>query len=185
MSRAAVLAAALLAAGPPAPASIAFGSVQLGKAARHIVRVRPLAFAVSGAGFSAARTRDGVLVVFEPYEPEEQATGALVLRLHSGLRRIPLRGRGVDTLPPIVTVQADTAARGDRALRIHFAATDNDLVVAFTVAVPGQPLRRLSWPASNVRWRVPRTFHGTARVTVTAVDRVGNRASATTTAQIR
>ena len=181
MSRAAVLAAAMLVSGAP-PASINFGSVQLGGAARHVLRVPALAAAASGAGFSATSAPKGVLIVFEPYELDEEATGTLTLRTGSGLVRIALRGHGIDTIPPSVTVKTPHAARAGRWLTIHFAATDNDLVSACTLKVEGHVVGRLSWPASTFRWQVPTGVRGSVRISVTAVDRAGNRASATSSA---
>jgi hypothetical protein len=54
-------------------------------------------------------------------------------------------------------------------------------VRARALEVSGDVIVRLPWPASMYRWRVPR---GTARarITVVAVDRAGNRGSATTAA---
>src|SRR5207302_6724401 len=109
MSRAVVLAAALLVSGAPPPA-IDFGSVQLGAAALHVLRVPALGIDISGVGFSATRTRGGVLIAFEPYELDERVTGALTLRTRSGRVRIALRGHGVDKIPPAVTVETPRAA---------------------------------------------------------------------------
>jgi hypothetical protein len=179
MSRAALLAAVLLPLGAP-PASIDFGPVQLGDAAPHTLRVHALGVAVSGAGFSAARTPSGVLILFEPYELDEEATGALTLRTRSGVVRIKLRGLGIDTVPPGVEVATPRAARVGRPLTIRFAATDNDLVTTCTIKFRGHVIGRLGWPASAFRWLVPTGLRGPARITVIAVDRAGNRASATT-----
>jgi hypothetical protein len=181
MSRAALLAAVLLPAGAP-PASIDFGSVQLGDAAPHTLRVQALGAAVSGAGFSAARTPSGVLIVFEPYELDEEATGALTLRTLSGVVRVKLRGRGIDTVPPSVAVETPRAAGAGRPLTIRFAATDNDLVTTCTLEVRGRVIGRLDWPASTFRWKVPTGLRGSVRITVIADDRAGNRASATSKA---
>ena len=74
MSAAALLAAALLVPGGP-PAAIDFGPVQLGGSATHVLSVPALGVTASGAGFSATRTHGGVLIVFEPYELHERATG--------------------------------------------------------------------------------------------------------------
>jgi hypothetical protein len=181
MSRAALLAAALLVPGAP-PASINFGSVELGDAASYLLRVPALAATASGPGFSATSTHGGVLIVFEPYELDEEATGTLTLRMRSGLVRIALRGHGIDAIPPSVAVKTPHAARAGRPLTIHFAATDNDLVSTCTLKVEGHVIGRLSWPASTFRWLVPTGLRGSVRISVIAVDRAGNRASATSSA---
>lgn len=174
----ATLAAALVVPEPP-PAAIDFGSVQLGAAAPHTLRVHALGVAASGAGFSATRTPDGVLIVFEPYELDEVATGTLTLRMRSSRVRIVLHGHGIDTVPPGVHVDTPHIAVAGRPLTIHFAATDNDLVSTCTLEVGGHVVGRLSWPASTFRWLVPTGRVGPTRVTVIAVDRAGNRASTT------
>jgi hypothetical protein len=180
MSRAAVPAAVVLALGGP-PASVDFGSIELGGAAHQTLPVPALGVSAGGAGFSATRTPRGVLVVFEPYEPGEEATGVLVLRLRSGrLVRVALHGRGIDTKPPSVTVATPQAVRAGRPLVVRFAATDNDLVRTCTLAVDGRVVARTAWPAARFRWRVPLRLRGTVRLTITAVDRAGNRASAST-----
>jgi hypothetical protein len=181
MSRAALLAAALLVPSAP-PASIDFGPVQLGGAAQHTLRVSALEATASGAGFSATRIHDGVLIVFEPYELNEQATGTLTLKTHAGLVHIALRGHGIDTIPPRVTVETPQAAHAGRPLRIHFNATDNDLVLTCTLKVGGQVIGRLPWPVSTFRWMVPHGLRGELQITVVAVDRAGNHTSATTRA---
>jgi hypothetical protein len=181
MSRAALLAAALLVPSAP-PAAIDFGPVQLGGAAPHMLRVHALGAAASGAGFSATLTRGGVLIVFEPYDLDAEATGTLVLRMRSGFVRIALRGQGIDTIPPRVAVRTPQAAQAGRPLTIHFAATDNDLVSMCTLKVAGHVIGRLIWPASTFRWLVPTGFAGPVRITVIAVDRAGNLASATSRA---
>jgi hypothetical protein len=178
MSRAVLLTVALLVSSAP-PASINFGSVELGGAALHMLSVSALGVSVSGAGFSAARTRGGVLIVFEPYELKERATGVLTLKMRSGFVRIKLRGNGIDTIAPVVTVETPHGATHGRPVTIHFDATDNDLVGTCTLKVRGHVIGRLSWPVSTFRWRVPAGFSGPVRVTVVAVDRAGNRASAT------
>ena len=178
MSPAALLAAALLV---PAglPASIDFGAVQLGGAALRRVAVPALAVSVSGAGFSATRTAHGVLIVFEPYELHEQATGTLTVRTAAGVVRVVLHGHGIDTIPPVVTVETPRAARAGRFMTIRFAATDNDLVRSCTLTVAGRVIARLPWPASSFRWRVPSALGAHTHVTVVAVDRAGNRTSVT------
>jgi hypothetical protein len=87
----------------------------------------------------------------------------------------------MDTIPPRVTVETPHAARAGRLLTIHFAATDNDLVEACTLSVDGRPIGRVSWPASTFRWHLPAGRGGVVRITVTAVDRAGNRAAAVST----
>jgi hypothetical protein len=181
MSRAALLAAALLAPGAH-PASIDFGLVELGGAARRALRVSALEADASGAGFSATRTRGGVLIVFEPYELDEEARDVLRLRMPSGFVRIALRGRGVDTISPTVTVKTPHSATAGRPLTIDFAATDNDLVSTCTIKVDGHVVGRLSRPASTFRWLVPTGLRRSVRVTVIARDRAGNHASATSKA---
>jgi hypothetical protein len=178
MSPAALLAAVLLVPAG-APASIDFGAVELGGAALHRLAVPALGVSASGAGFSATRTAHGVLIVFEPYELHEQVTGTLTLRTASGIVRVALHGHGIDTIPPVVTVETPRAARVGRSLTIRFAATDNDLVRSCTLTVAGRVIARLPWPASAFRWRVPTGLGVGARITVVAVDRAGNRTSAT------
>jgi hypothetical protein len=178
MGRAALLAAVLLVpAGPPA--SIDFGSVQLGGAASHRLAVPALSVTASGAGFTAARTKGGVLIVFEPYELHEQAAGTLTLRTASGLVRIALHGHGIDTIAPKVSVETPRFAHAGGTLTIRFSATDNDLVRSCTLTMNGRVIARLRWPASAFRWAVPAGLGTPARITVIAVDRAGNRASAT------
>jgi hypothetical protein len=177
MSRAALLAAALLVQAAP-PASIDFGPVELGGASLHRLAVPALGVSASGAGFSATRTHGGVLVVYEPYELHEISTGLLVLRTASGVRRIALRGHGVDTVRPVVTIETPRGARTGRVLTLRFSASDNDLVKTCILSVAGHVIARLPWPASTFHWRVPAGLRHT-RVTVVAVDRAGNRGAAT------
>src|SRR3954468_8149032 len=181
MSRGMLLAAALLLSAAP-PASIDFGPVQLGGAASRRLAVPALAVTAAGAGFSAARTRGGVLIVFEPYELHEEVVGHLTLVTRKGLVRIGLRGLGFDTIPPTVTVETPRAVRTGRTVTIRFSASDNDLVRACTLENGGRVIARLPWPASTYRWRVPRRAGAHARITVVAVDRAGNRGSATSRA---
>jgi hypothetical protein len=181
MSRAALLAAVLLFPSAP-PVSIDFGPVQLGGAARHVLHMSVLDATASGAGYSATRTHGGVLIVFEPYELHEQATGTLTLKTHAGLVQIALRGHGIDTIPPQVTIETPKAAHAGRRLRIHFDATDNDLVRTCTLEIGRHVIARLSWPATTFDWIVPTGRRGPLRITVVAVDRAGNHASATTRA---
>jgi hypothetical protein len=176
MSRAAVVAAVLLVRAG-APASIDFGAVQLGGAALHRLAVPALGVSASGAGFSATRTAHGVLIVFEPYELHEQASGTLTLRTAGGVVRIALRGHGIDTIPPVVTVATPRVARTGQVLTIRFAATDNDLVRSCTLRVADRVIALLPWPAFAFRWRVPSGLGAHTRVTVVAVDRAGNRTS--------
>jgi len=183
MSRAALLAAALFLPAAPAlpanpPRAIDFGPVQLGGAAHHTVAIAG-GVSASGAGFSATETARGVLVVFEPYELDEIAAGTLTVRTPTGVVRVALRGRGVDTIRPRVTVATPRFARAGRPLTIRFAAVDNDLVRICTLTVAGRVVARLPWPVSAYRWQVPRTVGSRMRVTVTAIDRAGNRGSAT------
>ncbi len=179
MSPAALLAAAMLVpAGTPA--SIDFGGVELGGAALHRLAVPALAVSATGAGFSATRTTHGVLIVFEPYELHEGVTGTLTLRTRSGVRHIALHGHGIDTIPPVATIETPRSARVGRPLTIRFAATDNDLVRSCTLTAGGRVIARLPWPASTFRWRVPVGLGARARITVVAVDRAGNRTSVTT-----
>ncbi|MDX6485805.1 MAG: hypothetical protein QOF43_958 [Gaiellaceae bacterium] len=178
MNGAALLAAALFAPAAT-PASIDFGAVQLGDAAPRLLRVQATDVTASGAGFSAALAPGGVLIVFEPYERGEPATGTLTLRTSSGTTRIKLRGIGIDTVAPRVTVEMPDVSRSGKRMTIRFSAIDNDLVTAMTLEVRGKVIGRLSWPASTYRWIVPAGLHGHVRITVSAVDRAGNRASAT------
>ena len=180
MVPAALPAAVLLVVAGPPPASIDFGSVELGSAARQSFAVRASAASASGAGFSATRTAGGVLVVFEPYERGEEATGVLTLSMRSGLVRVALRGRGIDTRAPAVTVVTPRTASAGRVLTIHFAATDNDLVRRCSLELAGHVIASVTWPATAFRWFVPRALHGRIRLTVSVVDRAGNHASAST-----
>ena len=72
-----------------------------------------------------------------------------------------------------------TATAG-RPLQIRFDASDNDLVSTCTLKIDGHTVGRLLWPASTFRWLVPAGIRGPIRITVVAVDRAGNHASATT-----
>ena len=173
-----LLAAALLLPAAP-PASIDFGSVQLGGAASRRLAVPALAVTASGAGFSATRIAGGILIVFEPYELHEEADGLLRLRTRAGLVRIALHGRGIDTFSPNVTVATPRGARVGRTLTIRFTATDNDLVRVCLLEVGGRVIARLPWPASAYRWIVPHGLRARERITVVAVDRAGNRGAAT------
>jgi hypothetical protein len=132
-----------------------------------------------GAGFSATRTHRGVLIVFEPYELHEQAKGALTLETRSGPVRIALRGHGVDTIVPRVTVETPRGAAAGRPLTIRFAATDNDLVRSCSIEIAGRAVAHSLWPVSTFRWQVPRGLRGRITIRVVAIDRAGNRGSAT------
>ena len=81
-----------------------------------------------------------------------------------------------------MTIETPQRAHAGRRLRIHFDATDNDLVRTCTIEIGRHIIGRLSWPASTFHWFVPTGLHGPLRITVVAVDRAGNRASATTRA---
>jgi hypothetical protein len=177
--RAALLVVALVFPTAP-PASIDFGAVQLGGAASRVLRVSAFDVTAAGAGFSATRTKGGVLIVFEPYELAEHATGRLMLRTASGVVHIRLLGHGIDTIAPRVAVETPRAVTAGQALQIRFSATDNDLVKTCTLMVDGNAIGRLPWPSSIFRWLVPTGLRGPIRITVVAVDRAGNRASATT-----
>ena len=119
--------------------------------------------------------------MFEPYELHELATGRATLRTRTGIVRIKLRGRGIDTIRPTVSVATPRGARGGRVVTIHFDVSDNDLVRVCLLEVAGRVIARVPWPASTYRWRAPRGL-GRARVTVVAVDRAGNRGVATSRA---
>jgi hypothetical protein len=181
MSRGMLLAAVLLLPAAP-PASIDFGSVQLGGAASRRLAVSALSVTAAGAGFSAARIRGGVLIVFEPYELHEEVVGHLTLVTRKGLVRIALHGRGIDTIPPTVMVETPQAARAGRVVTIRFTASDNDLVRACALETGGRVIARLPWPVSTYRWHVPHGGGAHARITVVAVDHAGNRGSATSRA---
>jgi hypothetical protein len=181
MSPAALLAAFLLVPSAP-PASINFGPVQLGSAARRMLQVSALNATASGAGFSATRTHGGVLIVFEPYELDEQATGKLTFKTRTGIVTIALSGHGIDTIPPRVVVETPRAAHAGKRLRVHFDATDNDLVRSCTLKIGRHVIGRLAWPVSTYDWLVPTGLRGPLQITVVAIDRAGNHASATTRA---
>jgi hypothetical protein len=163
----------------PPPALIDFGPVQLGGAATQRVSLPALRLVASGAGFSAARTAGGILIVFEPYELREVATGSVRVRTRTGVVRIRLRGHGIDTIRPTVTVSTPHGVRAGSVVTIRFAASDNDLVRACTLRVGGRVIARLRYPASVYRWRVPSGLRARERITVVAADRAGNRRTAT------
>jgi len=159
------------------PATVDFGAVQLGDAAHRLLRVQALSVVASGPGYSAALANGGVLIVFEPYELEEEIIGALRLKTRSGVVKVALRGHGIDTIRPSVEVETPRNAVAGRPVTIRFAATDNDLILTCTLLVRGHMIGRVVWPASSYRWHVPRTLRGRVRLTVVAVDSAGNRAS--------
>jgi hypothetical protein len=163
----------------PPPALIDFGRVQLGGAATQRVSLPALGLTASGAGFSAARTAGGILIVFEPYELREPATGSVRVRTRGGVVRIRLRGRGIDTIRPSVTVATPHGVHAGSVVTIRFEASDNDLVRACTLRVGGRVIARLRYPASAYRWRVPSGLRARERIKVVAVDRAGNRRAAT------
>jgi hypothetical protein len=159
--------------------AVDFGAVQVGSAALRTLPAPARIVSISGVGFSAARSSRGVVVAYEPYEPNEEGKGRLVLRIGSRLVHIPLRGRGIDTLRPALTVITPRTAVAGSTIVIRFSAADNDLVVACVVAVNGHAVARLPWPATSFRWLVPADAHGSIRITVSAHDRSGNTATVT------
>jgi len=163
----------------PPPALIDFGPVQLGGAATQRVSLPALGLVAAGAGFSAARTAGGILIVFEPYELHEVVTGSVRVRTRNGVFRIRLRGHGIDTIRPTVTIATPTGVRAGSFVTIRFAASDNDLVRVCTLRIGGRVIARLRYPASTYRWRVPAGLRAHERITVVAVDRAGNRRAAT------
>jgi hypothetical protein len=168
-----LLAAAL---GPLAPPpAIDFGAVELGRAGVRTLAVSADAARATGAGFSATAFTRGVLVVFEPYDLDD-VDGELLLQMPTGPVRVALHGRGVDTIAPRVALEAITT-RG-RTVTVRFSASDNDLVAACVLSAGGRELARSGWPSSTLRARVPGSARA-PRITVTAVDRAGNRAAAT------
>jgi hypothetical protein len=171
------LAAAVALGYGGSPATVDFGAVQLGDAAHRLLPVQALSVVASGPGYSAAVANGGVLIVFEPYELDEEVSGALRLKTRSGIVRIALRGHGIDTIRPSVEVETPRDAVAGRPLTIRFAATDNDLILRCTFFVRGRMIGRVVWPASSYRWHVPRTLRGRVRIAVVAVDRAGNRVS--------
>jgi hypothetical protein len=173
MSPGLLLAAVLLVPG------VDFGPVQLGSAAHQRLATPGRVVSISGAGFSATAVPGGVYVVFEPYELREQVTGTLRLETPHGLVRIALRGHGVDTIPPYVSVATPRSSHG--VVTIRFTASDNDLVRTCVLFAGGRTIARLAWPVSTYRWRAPAGLRR-ARVTVVAVDRAGNRGRATSAA---
>lgn len=175
MRRGFLLAAVLLAP----PRAVDFGAVQLGGAGHLRLSVPGRVASISGAGFSATRVPGGIYVVFEPYELREQVTGTLRLRTPHGLVRVALRGHGIDTRKPFVSVA--TPQPLSRDVTIRFVASDNDLVRTCLLVANGRTIARLAWPATAYRWHVPAGVHR-ARVTVVAIDRAGNRGRAMTRA---
>ncbi len=165
--------------------AVDFGTVQVGSAALRTLPAPARIVSVVGIGFSATSSSRGVVVVYEPYEPNENGTGRLVLRIGSRLVHIPLRGRGIDTLRPALTVFAPRTAVAGRALLIRFSAADNDLVAVCSVTVNGHAAARLRWPATSFRWLVPAGARGRVRIGVSARDRVGNTATVTRTVRVQ
>jgi hypothetical protein len=162
-----------------------FGAVQVGSAALRTLPSPAHVVSVSGVGFSATTSKRGVVLAYEPYEPGDTDTGRLVLRIGSRLVHIPLRGHGIDTIAPTLTVATPQAAGAGRTLVVRFAAADNDLVAACTLAVAGRGVVRVPWPATRLRWRVPAALRGAIRIVVSAVDRAGNVASVARTVRVQ
>jgi hypothetical protein len=121
--------------------------VQLGGAAQHTLRLPALDATASGAGFSATRTHSGVLIVFEPYELNEQATGTLTLKTHAGLVHIALRGDGIDTIPHASpsrrhkprTRVTHFRSTSTRPTTISYAPAHSKSAGRSSAASPGQP----------------------------------------------
>lgn len=190
-----LLAVSAPAAAPPplrvGPARLDFGPVELGRAATRSITLSaagaaPLSLrarVVAGpdGGFSAAFHPGGsatLVVVFEPYDLD-QSKGTLTIETRSGSVRVALRGRGIDTISPTVTVETPRRVAAGSPVTIRFAGTDNDLVRGYVLAVAGRVIGRVAGPETTFVWRVPAGFRGrTARVTVTATDRAGNAATA-------
>jgi hypothetical protein len=165
--------------------AVDFGAVQVGSAALRTLPSRARIVSVAGVGFSASSSPRGVVVVYEPYEPNEEGTGRLVLRIGSRLVHIPLRGHGIDTLRPSLAVMAPRTVIAGRALMIRFSAADNDLVATCVVAVNSRTTARLPWPVTSFRWLVPAGVRGAVRITVRARDRTGNTATVTRTVRVQ
>jgi hypothetical protein len=165
--------------------AVDFGAVQVGSAALRTLPAPARIVSISGVGFSAARSSRGVVVVYEPYEPNEAGIGRLVVRIGSRLVHIPLRGRGIDTLRPALTVTVPPTAVAGRTLVIRFSAADNDLVAVCIVTVNGRAVARLPWPATSFRWLVPAGARGSIRISVSARDRSGNIATVTRTVRVQ
>ena len=165
--------------------AVDFGAVQVGSAAFRTLPSPARVVSISGVGFSAAASKGGVLVAYEPYEPGDTETGRLVIRIGSRVVHIPMRGHGIDTIAPALSVTAPRAAGAGRTLVVRFTAADNDLVDACTLAVDGRRVARVSWPATSLRWRVPAALRGAIRIVVSAVDRAGNVASVALTLRVQ
>jgi hypothetical protein len=165
--------------------AVDFGAVQVGSAAFRTLPSPARIVSVSGVGFSAAASQRGVVVAYEPYEPGDTETGRLVLRIGSRIVHMPLRGHGVDTIAPTLSVATPRTAVGGRTLMIRFTAADNDLVAACALAADGRRVARVRWPATSLRWRVPATLRGAIRIVVSAVDRAGNVASVARTVRVQ
>jgi hypothetical protein len=82
MSRAALLAAVMVVPSAPS-ASINFGPVQLGGAARHVLQMSAIRYRF-GRRVQRDRHARRVLIVFEPYELNGQAAGTLTLKTSAG-----------------------------------------------------------------------------------------------------
>jgi hypothetical protein len=165
--------------------AVDFGAVQVGSAAFRTLPSPARIVSVSGVGFSAAASKGGVLVAYEPYEPDETGTGRLVLRIGSQVVHIPLRGHGIDTIAPALSVAAPRTATAGRTVVVRFTAADNDLVAACILTVAGRRVGRVPWPATSLRWRVPAALRGAIRIVVRAVDRAGNVASVARTLRVQ
>jgi hypothetical protein len=165
--------------------AVDFGAVQVGSAAFRTLPSAARIVSISGVGFSAAASKRGILVAYEPYEPDDRGTGRLVLRIGSRVVHIPLRGHGIDTIAPALSVTAPHTAIAGRTVVIRFTAADNDLVDACTLAVAGRKVARVPWPATNLRWRVPAALRGAVRIVIRAVDRAGNVASVARTLRVQ
>jgi hypothetical protein len=98
---------------------------------------------------------------------------------------IPLRGHGIDTIAPTLSVATPHAPVAGRTLVVRFTAADNDLVEACTLAVEGRRVVRAPWPATSLRWRVPAAVRGAIRIVLSAVDRAGNVASVARTVRVQ
>ena len=165
--------------------AVDFGAVQVGSAALRTLPPPARVVSVSGVGFSATTSKRGVVLAYEPYEPGDTDTGRLVLRIGSRVVQIPLRGHGIDTIAPTLTVTTPHATGAGGTLVVRFTAADNDLVTACTLAVAGRRVVRARWPVTSLRWRVPATLRGAIRIVVSAVDRAGNVASVARTVGVQ
>jgi len=165
--------------------AVDFGAVQVGSAALRTLLSPARVVSVAGVGFSAADSSRGVVVAYEPYEPGDTDTGRLVLRIGSRVVHIPLRGHGIDTVAPTLSVTAPRAVGVGRTLVVRFTAADNDLVEACALAIDGRRVASAPWPATSLRWHVPAALRGAVRIVVSAVDRAGNVASVARTVRVQ